>query len=92
MIAASRTSVFQPMQAAKVRPFTSQRTAVRSSATTYKVEVQHQGKTYNMDVPAGQNVLEVALDKYKLDLPHGVWSDSKGFGENKCYEGNDSLS
>lgn len=36
---------------------------------SHKVEIDHQGKTYVLDVPEGRTILEVALDK-GIDLPH----------------------
>ena len=33
------------------------------------MEVTHQGKTVTLDVPEGESILSVALDK-KIDLPH----------------------
>ncbi|KAF8056751.1 hypothetical protein HT031_006249 [Scenedesmus sp. PABB004] len=38
-------------------------------ARSHKVEVQHQGATYTLDVPEGRSILEVALDA-GIDLPH----------------------
>lgn len=62
--------------ASLARPFTAQRPVRRvrvaaTTATTYKVELQHEGKTFNIDVPAGESILSAALDK-GLQLPHGV--------------------
>lgn len=34
-----------------------------------QVEVQHEGKTHTLEVPEGESILNVALDK-KIDLPH----------------------
>ena len=36
--------------------------------TTYKVEIQHRGKTYNIDVPEDQTILEAAHEN-QIDLP-----------------------
>jgi hypothetical protein len=33
------------------------------------VEITHEGKSYTLDVPEGQSILETALDK-GIDLPH----------------------
>lgn len=63
-----------------VRPFQSTSNAVPSRvqvqkphrcvvARGFKVEVEHQGKTYTLDVPKGESILTVALNK-KIDLPH----------------------
>lgn len=62
--------------ASLARPFTAQRPVRRvrvaaTTATTYKVELQHEGKTFNIDVPAGESILSAALDK-GLQLPHGA--------------------
>jgi hypothetical protein len=38
----------------------------------YKVDIEHSGKSYSLDVPEGESILSVAVDKYKLDLPHGM--------------------
>lgn len=38
-------------------------------ARSHKVQIEHEGKTYDLEVPEGQTILEVALDK-GLDLPH----------------------
>lgn len=38
-------------------------------ARSHKVEIEHEGKTFNLDVPDGKSILEVALDA-GLDLPH----------------------
>jgi len=46
---------------------------MRANATVYRVELEHSGKVHNLDVPAGQTILEVATEKYKLDLPHGQY-------------------
>ena len=46
---------------------------MRAKATVYHVELEHSGKTYNLDVPAGQTILDVATEKYKLDLPYGQY-------------------
>ena len=62
----------RPTISSTTRPFTSQRT--RAKATVYHVELEHAGKTYNLDVPAGQTILDVATEKYKLDLPYGQYS------------------
>eukprot|EP01025_Chloroclados_australasicus_P014553 TRINITY_DN16832_c0_g1_i2.p2 TRINITY_DN16832_c0_g1~~TRINITY_DN16832_c0_g1_i2.p2 ORF type:complete len:139 (+),score=15.68 TRINITY_DN16832_c0_g1_i2:40-456(+) len=35
----------------------------------HKVEIEHQGETYTLEVGAGQTILEVALDE-GLELPH----------------------
>ncbi|GAX74127.1 hypothetical protein CEUSTIGMA_g1576.t1 [Chlamydomonas eustigma] len=59
------------------RPFTTMRPikfrptlpAVRTAAV-YKVEIEHLGKSYSLDVPEGESILSVARDKYKLNLPH----------------------
>lgn len=51
------------------RPFVASRTAVRprvavaAVATKYKVDVEHEGKTYSLEVPQGESILSVALDK-----------------------------
>ena len=71
MAAASLSS-----RASLARPFTAQRPVRRvrvaaTTATTYKVELQHEGKTFNIDVPAGESILSAALDK-GLQLPHGA--------------------
>ena len=79
MLSSSRVSSCARAGASATRPFTSQRTAIRSKATVHKVEIVHEGKTYNLDVPAGETVLSVALDKYKLDLPHGACGIHRGY-------------
>lgn len=38
-------------------------------ARSHKVQIEHDGKTFDLEVPEGQTILEVALDK-GLDLPH----------------------
>jgi hypothetical protein len=53
------------MQRQLVRPRLGQQHAVRS----FKVEIEHQGNTITLDMPEGQSILEVALDK-GIDLPH----------------------
>lgn len=55
-----------PVAAARGAAF-SQRQLVL--ARSHKVEIEHQGKTYNLEVPDGATILEVALDN-GLDLPH----------------------
>ncbi|GFR42793.1 hypothetical protein Agub_g3757 [Astrephomene gubernaculifera] len=42
---------------------------VMAARTTYKVEVEHAGKTIELMVPEGQTILNAALDK-KIQLPH----------------------
>jgi ferredoxin len=38
-------------------------------ARSHKVEIEHEGKKYDLEVPDGMTILEVALDK-GMDLPH----------------------
>ena len=38
-------------------------TVARAVATKYKVTIQHEGKATQLEVPAGENILSVALDK-----------------------------
>jgi ferredoxin len=38
-------------------------------ARSHKVEIEHDGKKYDLEVPDGKTILEVALDK-GMDLPH----------------------
>lgn len=38
-------------------------------ARSHKVQIEHEGKQYDLEVPDGKTILEVALDK-GLDLPH----------------------
>jgi len=38
-------------------------------ARNHKVQIEHEGKTFDLDIPDGKTILEVALDK-GLDLPH----------------------
>ncbi|KAI8468125.1 MAG: putative ferredoxin [Monoraphidium minutum] len=52
---------------APVRPAASRRASVAVRA--HKVTVTHAGKTVELEVPAGQTILEVALDN-GIDLPH----------------------
>jgi hypothetical protein len=41
------------------------------AATAFRVELVHEGKTTVIEVPEGETILDVALDK-GLDLPHGA--------------------
>lgn len=38
-------------------------------ARSHKVEIEHDGKKYDLEIPDGKTILEVALDK-GMDLPH----------------------
>lgn len=38
-------------------------------ARSHKVQIEHDGKQFDLEVPDGKTILEVALDK-GLDLPH----------------------
>lgn len=40
-----------------------------ATRTTYKIEVEHEGKKIDLQVPEGESILSVALDK-GIDLPH----------------------
>ena len=42
-----------------------------SARPIFKVTLEHEGKTHVLDVPEGETVLNVAVEKYKLNLPHG---------------------
>lgn len=60
-----------PLRAAPA-PFTARSSSASRRvvlARSHKVEIEHEGKTYTLDVPDGSTILEVALDK-GLDLPH----------------------
>ncbi|KAL6749831.1 putative ferredoxin [Haematococcus lacustris] len=50
-------------------PSRTRQVAVRAVATSYKVTVEHEGKSHVLQVPEGETVLSVALDQ-GLSLPH----------------------
>lgn len=62
---AQRLTSSSRLTCAVVRPRVCQLHLVKS----HKVEIEHCGQTYNLDVPDGKTILEVALDK-GIDLPH----------------------
>jgi ferredoxin len=54
---------------AAARPAAPRRITRLAPVRSHKVEITHEGKTVTLDVPEGQSILEVALDK-GIDLPH----------------------
>ncbi|GLI60189.1 hypothetical protein VaNZ11_002255 [Volvox africanus] len=50
-------------------PLRSTRILPRAARTTYKIEIEHDGKKIELAVPEGESILSVALDK-GIDLPH----------------------
>lgn len=54
-------------------PFSSSRCTASHSrvvlARSHKVDIEHDGKIFHLEVPEGKTILEVALDK-GMDLPH----------------------
>jgi len=54
-------------QATKLR-HTGQRQRIALAVQAFKVEIEHQGQKHELEVPDGQNILDVALDKGGLGL------------------------
>ncbi|GLC42785.1 Ferulic acid decarboxylase 1 [Pleodorina starrii] len=63
------------LRTCRANAFGSQRVArsygvvARAARTTYKIELEHAGKKFDLAVPEGESILSVALDK-GMDLPH----------------------
>jgi ferredoxin len=55
--------------AAAARPAAPRRIARLALIRSHKVEITHEGKSFTLDVPEGQSILETALDQ-GIDLPH----------------------
>ncbi|GIL44331.1 hypothetical protein Vafri_1835 [Volvox africanus] len=51
------------------RPVRSTHILPKATRTTYKIELEHDGKKIDLAVPEGESILSVALDK-GIDLPH----------------------
>ncbi|GIL84156.1 hypothetical protein Vretimale_11121 [Volvox reticuliferus] len=51
------------------RPMRSTHILAKAARTTYKIEIEHDGKKIDLAVPDGESILSVALDK-GIDLPH----------------------
>ncbi|KAF5839985.1 2Fe-2S ferredoxin-type domain-containing protein [Dunaliella salina] len=63
---ASRPPVPAHLKALQRRPGNSRRAG---SVRAHKVEIEHQGKKVELEVPSGQSILDVALDN-GMELPH----------------------